>query len=153
MQGRIHLHSEQPTNQHGAPKIFSSLQQSRLKQRHITLSDSPFVALQERPDGIVTVAKFTSSTVDSARATEEEFDRLARQNPATLFIRCFQEYENANLVFGAAQVSVIPTCKFTIVCSHMQTSLRRNRHLVGCDRMTTFSCVSSHIYYCSNSYV
>uniref|UniRef100_A0A7S3P9R0 Thioredoxin domain-containing protein n=2 Tax=Amphora coffeiformis TaxID=265554 RepID=A0A7S3P9R0_9STRA len=84
-------------------KEFSTMEQL---EEIVKLASNP---LPERPDGIVTVAKFTSTTVDNARSTEVEFDRMARKNPATLFIRCFQEYENANLVFGAAQISVIPT--------------------------------------------
>lgn len=34
---------------------------------------------------------------------------MARKNPATLFLRSFMEYENADLLFSTAQVSVIPT--------------------------------------------
>ena len=57
----------------------------------------------------MTVAKFSSAASTDARATEAEFERLARKNPATLFLRSFQEYENADLLFSTAQVTVIPT--------------------------------------------
>lgn len=60
------------------------------------------VGLPERPDGIVTVAKYTSASSMDARATEAEFERLARSNPASLFLRAFQEYENASLLFSTA---------------------------------------------------
>jgi hypothetical protein len=66
-------------------------------------------ALPERPDGIVTVAKFTSAASQDCRATEAEFERLARKNPATLFLRCFAEYDNAGILLGQAEVTVWPT--------------------------------------------
>jgi hypothetical protein len=65
--------------------------------------------LPERPDGIVTIAKFTSAASDDCRATEAEYERLARKNPATLHLRCFAEYENANMLVGQAGVTVWPT--------------------------------------------
>jgi hypothetical protein len=66
-------------------------------------------ALPERPDGIVTVAKFTSGSSTDCRATEAEYERMARKSPATLFLRCFAEYENSNILFGQASVNVFPT--------------------------------------------
>jgi len=72
----------------------------------VQLSSQP---LPERPDGIVSVVKFTSASNPDARATEAEYERLARQNPATVFLRCFAEYENADMLLGKAQVSVFPT--------------------------------------------
>jgi hypothetical protein len=66
--------------------------------------------LPERVDGIVLVAKFTSADpAKNCRDTEADYERLARKNPATLFLRCFGEYENAELLFGQAQVTVFPT--------------------------------------------
>jgi hypothetical protein len=65
--------------------------------------------LPERPDGIVTVAKYTAASSDDCRATEAEYERMARANPATVFLRCFKEYENTELLFGQAQVTVLPT--------------------------------------------
>jgi hypothetical protein len=65
--------------------------------------------LPERPDGIVTVVKFTSAVNSDCKATEAEYERLARANPATLFLRCFAEYENANILLGQAAVNVCPT--------------------------------------------
>jgi hypothetical protein len=66
--------------------------------------------LPERVDGIVLVAKFTSADPSkNCRDTEADYERLARKNPATLFLRCFGEYENADLLFGQAQVTVFPT--------------------------------------------
>lgn len=66
-------------------------------------------SLPERPDGIVTVAKFTSSINQDCIATEGQYEALARNNPATLFLRCFAEYENADLLLGQASVSQLPT--------------------------------------------
>jgi len=65
--------------------------------------------LPERPDGIVAVAKFTSASSDDCRTTEAEYERMARKNPATIFLRCFAEYENASILTGQASVSVWPT--------------------------------------------
>lgn len=65
--------------------------------------------LPERPDGIVAVAKFTSSTLDSCKATEAEYERLARDNPATIFLRCFAEYQDADILIGKANVQNWPT--------------------------------------------
>ena len=65
--------------------------------------------LPERPDGIVSVAKYTSSMNQDCIDTEGQYEALARSNPATLFLRCFAEYENANLLFGQASVSQLPT--------------------------------------------
>lgn len=60
--------------------------------------------LPERPDGIVTVAKYTSARVDDCRATEAEYERMARSNPATIFLRCFAEYENAPILLGTPYI-------------------------------------------------
>jgi hypothetical protein len=62
--------------------------------------------LPERPDGIVTVAKFTSV---SQRDTEAEYERTARANPSTIFLRAFAEYRDSDVLFSMAQVSIIPT--------------------------------------------
>lgn len=55
------------------------------------------------------VAKFTSAASEDCRATEAEYERLARKNPATIFLRCFAEYDEADLLFGQASVTVMPT--------------------------------------------
>lgn len=65
--------------------------------------------LPERPDGIVVVAKYTSSIKEECRTTEAEYERLARNNPATIFLRCFAEYENAQILIGKAGVQTWPT--------------------------------------------
>lgn len=65
--------------------------------------------LPERPDGIVCVVKYTTSVRADCRATEAEYERLARDNPATLFLRAFSEYHDAHLLFGQADVTVWPT--------------------------------------------
>ena len=72
----------------------------------IKLSSMP---LPERPDGIVTVAKYTSKIRQNCVATEDQYERLARSNPATLFLRCFEEYENANRVIAQTQITTFPT--------------------------------------------
>lgn len=66
-------------------------------------------AIPERPDGIVCVVKYTSSGRPDCTNTEAEYERLANQNPATIFLRCFQEYENAQLLFGQANIQNFPT--------------------------------------------
>mmetsp|Transcript_2295 Transcript_2295/g.3158 ORF Transcript_2295/g.3158 Transcript_2295/m.3158 type:complete len:243 (-) Transcript_2295:85-813(-) len=84
-------------------KEFSSMEQL---EEVVKLASCP---LPERPDGIVCVAKFTSSSAPEAKATEAEFERMAQKNPATLHLRCFSEYEDSNILFGRADVTVIPT--------------------------------------------
>ncbi len=36
-------------------------------------------------------------------------ERLARDNPASLFLRCFEEYENAGMLISQAEIRVFPT--------------------------------------------
>jgi hypothetical protein len=66
-------------------------------------------SIPERPDGIVCVAKYTSATRPECQATEPEYERMARSNPATVFLRCFEEYENASMMFGQADIQKFPT--------------------------------------------
>ncbi|KAL7490967.1 hypothetical protein ACHAWT_000820 [Skeletonema menzelii] len=72
----------------------------------VNLASKP---LPDRPEGIVVIAKYTSSSNPDCRATEASYERLARDNPATLFLRCFQEAENAQSLFNRAAVEVVPT--------------------------------------------
>jgi len=72
----------------------------------VNLASKP---LPDRPEGIVVIAKFTSSSNPECRATEASYERLARDNPATLFLRCFQEAENAQSLFNRAAIEVVPT--------------------------------------------
>jgi hypothetical protein len=72
----------------------------------IQLASEP---IPERPDGIVCVAKYTSAARPECKVTEAEFERLARENTATIFLRCFEEYENAHLMFGQADIQNWPT--------------------------------------------
>jgi hypothetical protein len=65
--------------------------------------------IPERPDGIVVVAKFSSVSRLECTATEAEYERLARNNPATIFLRCMEEYENAHILLGQVDVQVWPT--------------------------------------------
>ena len=65
--------------------------------------------LPQRPDGIVCVAKFTSASDDGCRATEADYERMARDNPATIFMRCFQEYEHSHLLLAQAEISLWPS--------------------------------------------
>lgn len=71
----------------------------------VTLASQP---LPERPDGVLVVAKYTSLDEDQ-RATEASYERLARENPATLFLRCFREMEDADSLFQRASIEVLPT--------------------------------------------
>jgi len=65
--------------------------------------------LPERPDGIVCVAKYTSSTREACVRTEAEYERIARANPATCFLRCFEECEGSEQLLGRAEVRALPT--------------------------------------------
>jgi len=65
--------------------------------------------LPERPDGIICVVKFTSSLREDCRMTEAEYERMARENPATIFLRCFAEYDNADLLLAQAAVTTWPS--------------------------------------------
>jgi hypothetical protein len=82
-------------------------------------------SLPERPDGIVCVAKFTSADGwfgrDGAVATPEaEYERMARQNPATIFLQCVRERtipppeqsgasSSTSLVWAKANIVICPT--------------------------------------------
>lgn len=72
----------------------------------VKLSSQP---MPERPDGIVCIVKYTSASRPDCRQTEGEYERMARANPATVFLRCFEEYDNANLLLGQADVQTWPT--------------------------------------------
>jgi hypothetical protein len=65
--------------------------------------------LPERPDGIVVVAKFSSVTRPHCTITEAEYERLARNNPATIFLRCMEEYESASILLGQVDIQIWPT--------------------------------------------
>ena len=65
--------------------------------------------LPERPDGIVCVAKYSSSLDPACVKTEAQYERLARDNPSTCFLRCFREYEDGDLLMGQAGVTALPT--------------------------------------------
>ena len=86
--------------------------------------------LPERPDGIVAIAKFTKASVQDCRTTEAEYERMARRNPSTIFLRCFAEYEDAELVCGQAEVVVWPTFDLFYRGTCMKRSLgeRGGRH-------------------------
>jgi hypothetical protein len=60
--------------------------------------------LPERPDGIVVVVKYSSASRDECRATEAEYERFARNNPASIFMRCMEEYENSHLLLEQVDV-------------------------------------------------
>jgi hypothetical protein len=55
------------------------------------------------------VVKFTSASSAGAKTTEAEYERMARNNPATIFLRCFTEYEDAEILLGQANVQVLPS--------------------------------------------
>ena len=65
--------------------------------------------LPERPDGIVCVAKYSSSLDPACVKTEAQYERLARDNPSTCFLRCFREYEDGDLLMGQAGVTAFPS--------------------------------------------
>jgi len=47
--------------------------------------------------------------MDACKATEAEYERLARDNPATIFLRCFREYDNSHILIGKANIQNWPT--------------------------------------------
>jgi len=65
--------------------------------------------MPERPDGLVTVVKFTSAFRPECSQTEAEYERLARKHPDTVFLRCYEEYDDADLVLSRANISTYPT--------------------------------------------
>lgn len=65
--------------------------------------------IPERPDGIVVVAKYSSIFRDECVSTEDDYERSARSNPATIFLRCNEEDENAKLLLQQANVVTYPT--------------------------------------------
>lgn len=73
------------------------------------LTDLASQPLPQRPDGIVTIAKFSSVTRQECKETEGEYERLSRLHPDTLFLRCMEEYEDANLLMAQANVVTLPT--------------------------------------------
>jgi hypothetical protein len=66
-------------------------------------------ALPDRPDGIVTVVRFSSLLRSDCQVTEGEYERLARQNPASIFLRVMQEYDGSDLLLGQANIQNWPT--------------------------------------------
>lgn len=85
---------------HFASSLYDQLQEI------VQLAAQP---LPERPDGIICVVKFTSSLREDCRMTEAEYERMARENPATIFLRCFAEYDNADLLLAQAAVTTWPS--------------------------------------------
>jgi hypothetical protein len=78
--------------------------------------------LPERPDGIVTVIRYSSIYDADCQLSESSYDLLARQHPATLFLRCYAEATSLDsdsgsdqqaegaLLHARAQVLSLPTC-------------------------------------------
>ncbi|KAL3921209.1 MAG: hypothetical protein SGILL_002868 [Bacillariaceae sp.] len=75
-------------------------------QEIIYLASQP---IPERPDGIVVVVKYSSAQSDACQSTEAEYERLARANPASIFLRNMKEYENAALLQSQQDVQTLPT--------------------------------------------
>lgn len=71
----------------------------------IQLASQP---LPERPDGIVSVVQY-ASMVEIDSTSKGEYERMSRQNPATLFLRCYKEFEGADVLLGQANVQMLPT--------------------------------------------
>lgn len=65
--------------------------------------------IPERPDGIVVVVKYSSANRQECRATEAEYERFARNNPASIFMRCMEEYEGAHLLLEQVDIRSWPT--------------------------------------------
>jgi len=66
-------------------------------------------SIPERPDGIVVVVKYSSASRAECCATEAEYERFARNNPASIFMRCMEEYEDAHLLLEQVNVRSWPT--------------------------------------------
>ena len=65
-------------------------------------------ALPRRPDGIVCVAKFTSAEREDCRVLEATYERMARDNPATVFLRAFEDAVDSDPLFQRAMITVLP---------------------------------------------
>eukprot|EP00751_Fragilariopsis_kerguelensis_P029465 CAMPEP_0170928414 /NCGR_PEP_ID=MMETSP0735-20130129/14124_1 /TAXON_ID=186038 /ORGANISM="Fragilariopsis kerguelensis, Strain L26-C5" /LENGTH=255 /DNA_ID=CAMNT_0011329199 /DNA_START=83 /DNA_END=850 /DNA_ORIENTATION=+ len=65
--------------------------------------------IPERPDGIVVVAKYSSVDREECRATEGEYERFANSNPASLFLRCMEEFDDSHLLLQQVDVRTWPT--------------------------------------------
>ena len=72
----------------------------------VKLSSQP---MPERPDGIVCVVKWTSASRTVCTRTESEYERLAREHPDTVFLRCFEEFDDALITITNAKVTTFPT--------------------------------------------
>jgi len=105
---RLHQQLSAEDNYYGGFDSSYIVREFSLYEQLEDIVDLASKPLPERPDGIVTVAKFTSATNTDCRATEASYERLARDNPATLFLRCFQELEGAENLFQRARVEVLP---------------------------------------------
>lgn len=75
-------------------------------QEIVKLSSNP---LPERPDGVIVVAKYTTTSREDCVATEAGYERMARAHPDTVFLRCFEQYEGAGLLLAEAGVVGLPT--------------------------------------------
>lgn len=93
---------------YGGPDSSYIVRELSLYDQLEDIVDLASKALPERPDGIVAVAKFTSAQDPDCRAAEASYERLARDNPATIFLRCFREAEGAGSLFQRARVEVLP---------------------------------------------
>jgi hypothetical protein len=75
----------------------------------VSLTSMP---LPERPDGVVLVAKYSSTSLPNCVATERQYEDLARANPDALFLRSYEEYEGFEALAGNQGVAVLPTYDF-----------------------------------------
>ena len=93
-----------------SPESSTSLiQEFALYSQLEELTDLASNPLPGRPDGIVTICKFSSLSRPECQETELEYERLSRLHPDTLFLRCFEEYEDAHLLISQAKVTALPT--------------------------------------------
>ena len=67
--------------------------------------------IPERPDGIVVCVQYTSNSREECLATSMDYERLARNNLATIFLQCVEgKYEESKLLLEQVDVRVWPTC-------------------------------------------
>ncbi|GMH71538.1 hypothetical protein TL16_g05677 [Triparma laevis f. inornata] len=66
-------------------------------------------SLPQRPDGVVLVAKYSSISRTECASAEAGYERLAKENPDTLFMRSYEEYEGFDALIATMDVRVLPT--------------------------------------------
>lgn len=93
----VRNHRQAPSISSRTTKLFQILREFTTLEQLREIVDLSKLPLPERPDGIVTVAKYGGGN-------EDVYERIARDNPATLFLVC-----DDPSAIQTAQVAVQPT--------------------------------------------